>query len=208
MPRIEGVLFDYGGVLATSQWDAFAEFERSRGHEPGALAVRFAIEHPDRPGVPAWHLLETGELAWADYADAVGVEGIHDVVALMPLRSLWPMVHRVRRLRDEGYRVGILTNNVREFGDYWRSTVPIDLFDVVVDSCEVGLRKPDPAIYRLAAERLGVPPERCLFLDDGAANVAAAEEVGMRGLLVGPDIEEAVTALDAVLGEEGLCRSA
>ena len=193
------MLFDYGGVLATSQWEAFAEFERGRGFEPGALAVKFGIEHPSRPGTPAWQLIETGELAWADYADAVGVEGIHDVVALMPLRALWPMVAVVRRLKAEGYKVGILTNNVREFGEYWRSTIPIDLFDVVVDSCEVGLRKPDEAIYLLAAERIGVPPERCAFLDDSAANVAAAEAAGMRGVVVGADLDEAIAALDGIL---------
>ena len=200
MPAIEAVLFDYGGVLATSQWEAFADFERSRGHEPGALAVRFGVEHPSRPGTPAWQLIETGELAWADYAAVVGVEGIEDVAALMPLRALWPMVHRVRRLKDEGYRVGILTNNVREFAAYWHTTIPMELFDVVVDSCEVGLRKPDEAIYRLAAERIGAPPERCLFLDDSAANVAAARAVGMRGIVVA-DVEAAIAELDAVLAE-------
>jgi putative hydrolase of the HAD superfamily len=199
VPEVEAVLFDYGGVLATSQWEAFAEFERARGFEPGALAARFGIEHPSRPGTPAWQLIETGELAWADYADAVGVEGIHDVAALMPLRALWPMVAVVRRLRADGYRLGILTNNVREFGEYWRSTIPVDLFDVVVDSCEVGLRKPDEAIYRLAAERIGVPPARCAFLDDSPVNVAAAEATGMRGVVVGADLDEAIAALDGIL---------
>ena len=200
MPRVDAVLLDYGGVLATSQWEAFAEFERSRGHEPGALAVRFGVEHPSRPGTPAWQLIETGELAWADYAEVVGVEGIEDVAALMPLRALWPMVHRVRRLKGEGYKVGILTNNVREFAAYWHTTIPLDLFDVVVDSCEVGLRKPDEAIYRLAAERIGSPPERCVFLDDSADNVRAATELGMRGIVVDPlQIDVAIAALDDAL---------
>lgn len=208
VPDIDAVVFDYGGVLVTSQWDAFGDYERRVGAEPGSLDRFFGLEHPERPGTPAWHLLETGELPWLDFtsmaaaaAEAAGVrlDGVDDVQAMMPLRAIWPMVQRVRRLKDEDYRLGILTNNVKEFGPYWRGSIPIELFDVVVDSCEEGLRKPDPEIYRRTVERLGVPADRCLFLDDGAANVAAAEDVGMRGLLVGPNVDETIAALDAAL---------
>jgi putative hydrolase of the HAD superfamily len=205
-PRgIEAVVFDYGGVLATSQWDAFADFERRHGLEPGGLVPYFGIEHD---GVPAWHAIETGHLPWADFADevvaratAAGVQlaDVHDIAALMPLGALWPMVHRVRRLKDDGYRLGILTNNVREFGDYWKATIPLHLFDLVVDSSEEGIRKPDPEIYLRTAERLFVEPEQCVFLDDSAANVDGATAVGMRGVVVGPDIDAAIVELDALL---------
>jgi putative hydrolase of the HAD superfamily len=206
---IKAVLFDYGGVLATSQWDAFADFERSHGMEPGGFAPFFGIEHPERPGTPAWHAIETGELAWATFAgwvveraSAAGVviNGADDLDTLMPLGALWPMVHRVRRLKDDGYLLAILTNNVREFGRYWKATVPIDLFDVVVDSCEEGIRKPDPEIYRRTAERLGVDPAECLFLDDSAANCDAAAAIGMATIVVGADITAAVAELDEALG--------
>jgi putative hydrolase of the HAD superfamily len=208
VPGIQAVLFDYGGVLVTSQWEAFADYEQRLGAEPGTLARFFAFEGPGRPGTPAWHLLETGELAWAEFAataaEAAGREGVDlpdvdDVEAMMPLRAVWPMVHRVRRLKDEGYRLGILTNNVRELGSYWRASIPLDVFDAVVDSCEEGIRKPDPEIYRRAADRLGVPAAACLFLDDSGVNVAAAEEVGMRGLVVGPDVDATIAALDEAL---------
>ena len=203
--KVEAVVFDYGGVLATSQWDAFADFERRHGLEPGGLVPYFAVLHE---GGPAWHAIETGELPWADFADAVVANAeaagvtlfdVHDLTALMPLGALWPMVHRVRRLKDEGYRLGILTNNVREFGEYWKSTVPIELFDVVVDSCEEGIRKPDPEIYLRTAERLMVDPKACVFLDDSAANCDAAAAVGMQTVVVGPDIDAAIAELDALL---------
>ena len=202
---MKAVVFDYGGVLATSQWDAFADFERRHGLDAGGLAPYFAVL---RDGAPAWHAIETGHLPWSDFADAVvanaeaaGVQlfDVHDLTALMPLGALWPTVHRVRRLKEEGYRLGILTNNVREFGEYWRATVPIDLFDVIVDSCEEGIRKPDPEIYLRTAERLMVDPKACVFLDDSAANCEAAAAVGMKTVVVGPDIHAAIAALDALL---------
>lgn len=202
---IKAVVFDYGGVLATSQWDAFADFERRHGLEPGGLVPYFAVVHD---GAPAWHAIETGHLPWADFASAVvanasaaGVElfDVHDLTALMPLGALWPMIHRVRALKEEGYRLGILTNNVREFGDYWKATIPIELFDVVVDSCEEGIRKPAPEIYLRTADRLGVHPSECLFLDDSADNCAAAAAVGMATVVVGPDVTAAIAAMDEEL---------
>jgi putative hydrolase of the HAD superfamily len=203
---IEAVVFDYGGVLATSQWDAFADFERRHGLEPGGLVPYFVVEHE---GAPAWHAIETGHLPWGTFADAVvakaTAEGfslldVHDLTALMPLGALWPMVERVRRLKDEGYKLAILTNNVREFAPYWRSTIPCELFDVIVDSCEEGIRKPDPEIYLRTAQRLGVDPAACVFLDDGAANVDGARAVGMHGIVVGADIDAAIAELDGALG--------
>jgi putative hydrolase of the HAD superfamily len=208
---VKAIVFDYGGVLATSQWDAFADFERRLGIEPGGLAPHFGIDHPERPGTPAWQLCEVGELAWSDFAalvvevaarHGVTIPDAHDLDSLMPLGALWPMVHRVRRLKDEGYKLAILTNNVREFGAYWRATVPVDQFDVVVDSCEEGVRKPDPEIYRRTADRLGVDPTECVFLDDGASNCEAAAAVGMRTILVGSDVDAAITELDALLAPD------
>jgi len=205
---VDAVIFDYGGVLATSPWHAFADFERRHGLDPGGLVPYFAVSHES--GLPAWHAIECGQMPWADFADAVvanataaGVDlhDIHDIEALMPLTALWPMVHRVRALRHEGrHKLAILSNNVKEFAEYWRSTVPLHLFDVVVDSCEEGIRKPDPEIYRRTAARLDVAPEACVFLDDSADNVRAAVELGMRGIVVDPlQIDAAISELDAAL---------
>jgi epoxide hydrolase-like predicted phosphatase len=112
-----------------------------------------------------------------------------------------PMVERAQRIVASGYRTALVTNNAHEFRDGWRKLVPADaLFQVIVDSSEVGMRKPDPRIFELALERLGgVPPERALFLDDAASNLVAAEKIGIRTVLVRADLRDALAALDALL---------
>jgi epoxide hydrolase-like predicted phosphatase len=111
------------------------------------------------------------------------------------------MVERAQRIVAHGYRTALVTNNAHEFREGWRRLVPADeLFQVIVDSSEVGVRKPDPRIFELALARLGgVPPERALFLDDAASNVAAAEKLGIRSVLVRSDLSDALAALDALL---------
>ena len=108
------------------------------------------------------------------------------------------MIHRVRELRADGFRTAILTNNVKEWGTYWKESIPLELFDLIVDSCDVGLRKPDPAIFRLTCERLGVAPEAAVFLDDTRRHVEAARQMGLHAILV-RDPWDAMAELDAVL---------
>lgn len=104
-----------------------------------------------------------------------------------------PVVQLVNDLKRLEVRRGVLTNNIREFRDLWRSMLDFDdLFDDVVDSHEVGMRKPDPEIYLLSARRLGVDPSRIVFLDDTESNVEAARRVGMTGVLVDDDPTVAV----------------
>ena len=101
-----------------------------------------------------------------------------------------------------GLRLGVLTNNVLEFRDRWRSMMPFDeWFDDVVDSHEVGLRKPNPAIYQLALSRLGAEAGRTAFLDDVDSNVRAAAGVGIRAVLVE---EDPLPAIATVRGWAGL----
>jgi epoxide hydrolase-like predicted phosphatase len=111
------------------------------------------------------------------------------------------IVEKIRSLRSEGYLTALCTNNVKEGSKAWRERVPVDeLFDAVVDSSEVGMRKPDPRIYGHTLELIGVAdPARAIFLDDHPGNVAGAERAGLVGLLVG-DPAEAVIALDRLLG--------
>jgi epoxide hydrolase-like predicted phosphatase len=101
----------------------------------------------------------------------------HDVVAA------------AREVKAAGLKTGVITNNIKEFSSHWRALLPVDeLFDVVVDSSEEGIRKPDQRIFRLALERLGgVAPERAVFLDDAPGNVAAARALGMYAIHVGAD---------------------
>ena len=111
------------------------------------------------------------------------------------------MIEAVRAVRARGLRTAIVTNNIREYGDAWRARLAIDeLFDLVVDSCEEGVRKPDPAIFHTTLDRLGVDdPGRAVLLDDFEGNLVAARGIGMHGILVGPDPRPALDELAALL---------
>jgi putative hydrolase of the HAD superfamily len=148
-------------------------------------------------------------MAIADWATAVSETGRQQGIEVdfTPLQALLgemtlhePIIERVRSLRTEGYRLGLITNNVREGSAVWRALVPVDeLFDAVVDSSEVGMRKPNPAIYHHALDLLGgVPPAEAVFLDDSPGNVVGAQRAGLHAILV-EEPEAAVRALDALL---------
>ena len=210
MSRIEAVLFDYGGVFTPSPFHAVADYGAKLGVAPDVLVETVFGSYADDTDHP-WHRLERGELVLADAMDeiaalgrargfhanpiefflAMGGSGIHDVV-----------VACARELRAEGLVTALVTNNAAEFREHWRKTLPLDeLFDVVVDSSEEGVRKPDPRIFERTLERLGhVDPARTAFLDDHPGNIAAAARLGIRGVLVGPDPAYAVAELDALLG--------
>lgn len=111
------------------------------------------------------------------------------------------MVDLVMRLREAGLRTGILTNNVREFRDLWRWLLPYDeIFDDIVDSHEVGMRKPNAAIYELALTRLSAVAGRTAFLDDVLSNVEAAERLGLFGVVVDEDTTPAIAAVERLAG--------
>ena len=106
-----------------------------------------------------------------------------------------------RGLHARGVRFAMLTNNVREWEPYWRAKLPIDdIFETVVDSAFVGLRKPDPAIYAIVLERLGLPAEACAFVDDIGVNVEAARELGF-AVVHFHDTAQAIAELDALIGQ-------
>jgi putative hydrolase of the HAD superfamily len=142
------------------------------------------------------HLLETGRLTEAEFFarlcdrhatggdDRLEPVEAREILFGRPMVASEVMVDAVRRVRAAGHRTALLTNNAREWGVTWRALIPLDeLFHVVLDSSEVGLRKPDPAIYRLACRHLGLEPAECLFVDDLECNVEAARELGMEALL-------------------------
>jgi putative hydrolase of the HAD superfamily len=220
---IEAVVFDYGGVISTPITPHLAEFEAAQGYPPGALfellfGAGWDIE-PDVAVAHDWHRLETGDLDMVTFVAGtverspeilgvpLDVDAFATFMAALPIGVHWPVVHRVRELRASGLRLAILTNNVREFAGTWKTTFPVsELFDVVVDSSEVGIRKPDPRVYGLTCERLGVDPEAAVFLDDLPVNVAAARAVGMEAVHVDGDIARALTDLDAILARRGTAR--
>ena len=197
---IKAVLFDFAGVLTSSPWGAMAE----AGGGNLELLIGSYEEDTDHP----WHQVERGEMAIVDWMTAVSETGKAQGVEVdfSPLRAMLgemtlhdPVIDRVRTLRDEGYQLGLITNNVREGSATWRAMVPVDeLFDVVVDSSEVGMRKPNPAIYHHALDALGVAPDEAVFLDDSPGNVEGARRAGLHAILV-DDPVEAVEALDELL---------
>ncbi len=163
-----------------------------------------------------WHRLETGELSLDEYfagvmkrapevlGKPIDMEAYHRFGREMPMGIHWPVVHRIRELKRDGVRVALLTNNVKEFGDAWRSTFPVDeLFEVVVDSSSVGMRKPDQRIYHLTCERVGVEPAAAVFVDDNRDNVEAARAVGMDAVHFGDNPWEALAELDSILERRG-----
>jgi epoxide hydrolase-like predicted phosphatase len=207
---IDAVLFDFGGVFTASPFQAFTSAGEELGARPGQIEeIIFGPYHEDTDHT--WHRLERGEITLATAQRELVAEGARHGLDLNPLEVLArlgrsggiraPLVERARELRRDGYATALVTNNVAELRSHWRAMLPVDeLFDLVIDSSEVGVRKPDPAIYRLTLERLGgLPPERAVFLDDYASNVEAATALGIHGILVGDDLHVAIAALDRLL---------
>ena len=208
---IEAVLWDYGGVFSGSPFEAMAGVAREMGVDPRRyLEIVFGpYDHDtDHP----WHRLERGEIplavARAEIQDLGRREGVDsDPFHLFGAMSRGggaprsEVVEFARELKGAGLRSALVTNNAVEFRAFWRRSIPLDeLFHCVIDSSEVGLRKPDPRIFELALGRLGVPAERAVFLDDYAGNVEAARRVGMRGVLVTDDYAAALAELGRLLG--------
>jgi putative hydrolase of the HAD superfamily len=109
----------------------------------------------------------------------------------------------MRDLKARGLRIGLLTNNVKEFGENWRAMFPIDeLCEEVVDSSHVGMRKPDREIYELTCARMKIAPSEAVFLDDNAENVAAARAFGMEAVQV-LEPEAALAELESILQRRG-----
>jgi len=208
--RFDAVLFDFGGVFTASPFHAVGKMAAELGTSAERLVdVVFGsyssdTDHP-------WHRLERGELPVEEARQAIlslgteqGFEAdLYKLFAAMAssggIRDA--LVECARSLRRDGLRTGLLTNNVAEFREHWRGTLPIgELFDDVVDSSEVGMRKPDLRIFALACERLGVEPARALFLDDHPGNVDAAKKAGLEAVLVGEDPAGALAELDRLLG--------
>jgi putative hydrolase of the HAD superfamily len=209
---IDAVVFDFGGVFTPSPFTAAHAYATQQGADPEAL-VRIVFGAYDTDSDHPWHQLERGELAMVDALEVISADALAAGMRFDAREMFLSMgddgidrtivVEQVRRLRDQGVATAILTNNVREYGDIWRERLGADeLFDVVVDSCLEGMRKPDPAIYRLTLERLEIDTSdahRAVFLDDFEQNVHAARAVGMHGIVVGADPRPALAELDALL---------
>lgn len=177
--RRRGLLIDFGGVLTSSVFASFEAFCAVEGLEPGTMRRVFA-EHPELTRLHAD--LEMGAIEEAAF-DAALAERLGVAPAglagrmFAALRADEEMLDLVRGLRGRGIRTGLISNSWGT-GMYDRAMLD-DLFDALVISGEEGIRKPDPAIYVLGAERIGLAPAECVFVDDLRFNLEPARELGM-----------------------------
>lgn len=204
---LAAVVFDIGGVVQDSPLHAIARYERDHGIEPDAIN-RAVVAAGERG---AWARLERGELTIASFcapfeaecrALGIAVDGHRLMTAIAGAGRPRPrMLEAIRRIRARDLRVAALTNNwVVEASDREpRGHMLREHFDVFVESAVVGLRKPDPRIYALVCERLGLAPARVAFLDDIGRNLKPARELGMTTIKV-DDPDAALRELGAVLG--------
>jgi epoxide hydrolase-like predicted phosphatase len=203
------LICDFGGVLTTPLQEGFLAYQEESGVSLEALGTamaRAAKEHGDHP----LFVLERGEITEVEFRDRIE-RHLEDGFDLGRLRALYferlepngPMIDFIRGLRGRGVRAALLTNNVREWEPLWRSKLPeIDeLFELVVDSAFVGLRKPDPAIFTLTLDRLGgVEPGRCVFVDDLDVNCEAARALGMAAVRF-DTADQAIPEIESALSE-------
>lgn len=209
MSRYKAVLWDLGGVLFESPFDAFARYEERQGLPAGFLRT----VNSTNPDSNAWARMERGEVSLAEFAplfesecQALGhaVSAI-DVLACLTNDLRPEMLAAVHRCRNAGLTTGAITNNHMPFAE-----VPdgirlpqldevLAAFDHVIESSVVGVRKPDPRIYEMACEQLGVLPDECVFLDDLGINLKPARALGMTTIKVGA-ADVALANLEAHLG--------
>lgn len=212
---IQAVLFDFGGVFTGSPFEAMRQ-AATELDMPGDELVELVFGPYERDTDHAWHRVERGELDLADYRTVVRAELQARGLDVDPFEVLQRMassgsegrairddvVEAVREVRAGGRRTALVTNNARELRDLWRPLLPLDeLFDAVIDSSEVGVRKPDRRIFELALARVASVPATSAFLDDHAGNIRAAEALGLRGILVEPDHRPALVALRELLDD-------
>ena len=207
---ISVVISDFGGVLTTPLLRSFAAFQDETGIASASLGV--AMQRiAEREGAHPLFELEKGRITEDRFLADLAVELEADLghrPELHRFRDIYfealdpneEMVELMRGLRERGYRMALLTNNVREWEPLWRSLLPVDeIFELIVDSAFVGMRKPEREIYELILERLGNPePAECLFVDDVEVNIEAARELGMSAVHF-QDNEQAIPEIKAAL---------
>lgn len=189
MSAPKAIVSDFGGVLTTPLGNAFAAWSQETDVPLEDLGQALA-DSLERHGEHPLFVLERGELTESEFIARLELElgdgrriGGMGEAFLAGLERNQEMIDLVADLRRRGLRTALLTNNVREWEPRWRAMLPEidDVFEVVVDSAFVGMRKPEPEIYRLTVERLGdgLRAEECIFVDDMAINCDAARELGM-----------------------------
>ena len=208
--RVRAVLFDFGGVLFSSPFEAFAHYERDHGLPNDFIRQLNATNHEHN----AWAHLERGDVDIEGFAELFEEEArqaghevdAHAILALLSGELRPEMVEAVRRIKARGLTVAGLTNNFTPPGAAERSdereaelAEVFGLFDHIVESSKTGVRKPDPRFYELACETVGIQPNEAVFLDDLGINLKPAKAMGMTTIKV-LSADQALAELEDVLG--------
>jgi putative hydrolase of the HAD superfamily len=205
---IRAVISDFGGVLTTPLIESFLAYQRETGIALEDLGTAMGRLMEQDGGRHPLFELEKGNVSEQEFIERLGAELGRKLDTMSStyfanLHPNEPMIAYMRSLRADGLRLGLLTNNVREWEPLWRAKLPDvdELFEVIVDSGFVGMRKPEPEIYQLTLERMGggLRFEECAFLDDIEVNCEAARALGMTAVRF-HDNDQAIAELDAVLG--------
>jgi putative hydrolase of the HAD superfamily len=209
MAEIEAIVSDFGGVLTTPLIASFLALQDEVGISPENFgkAIRAAA---DGEGGNPLYAIERGEITEETFVERLS-DGLEPLLGHRPqlhgfsemffgaLAPNEPMIELMRELKAEGLRMAMLTNNVREWEPRWRPMLPVDeIFETVVDSAFVGTRKPEAKIYELTVERLGLPAESCLLVDDLAVNCEGARDAGLEAVHF-RDNEQAIAEIRAAL---------
>jgi putative hydrolase of the HAD superfamily len=205
---IEAVIWDFGGVLTTSPFEAFARFEIERGLPADIIRRTNASNHWEN----AWARFERAELDLEAFDQLFAAESLalgaevrgKDVLPLLSGDLRPEMVGALRRVATK-FKTGCITNNLpaNAIGSLGGRSIYVAevmaLFNHVIESAKIGLRKPDPRIYRMMTEALGVDPENCVYLDDLGVNLKPARDMGMTTIKV-LNAPQAIAELEALTG--------
>ena len=205
---VEAVIWDFGGVLTTSPFEAFARYETEHGLPADIIRRTNAANHLEN----AWAKFERAEVdieafdaLFATESKALGAEVRgKDVLPLLSGELRPEMVEALRRVKAR-FKTGCITNNLPANAIGSRSgrslyvAEVMELFDHVIESAKIGLRKPDPRIYQMMTETLAVDPRHCIYLDDLGVNLKPARDMGMTTIKV-LNAEQAIKALEAATG--------
>ena len=199
---ITAALFDFGGVILSSPFEAFHHYETTHGLPQGFIRGLNATN----PDTNAWARFERSELTFDDFADAFEAEAIdaghpidaREVIALLGGELRAEMVEAVHRCHER-LKTALLTNNVVGMDHDDRFAEVFAHFDEVIESSKVGVRKPDVRFYEMACEALDIEPSEAVFLDDLGVNLKPAKALGMTTIKV-LDADQAITELEAVVG--------
>jgi putative hydrolase of the HAD superfamily len=208
MPQIKAAFFDFGGVILSSPFEAFATYEQSNGLPEGFIRGLNATN----PDTNAWAQLERNHVPFDEFcrlyegeATAAGHDiDAREVIALLSGTIRPEMVEAVRRCKER-LKTACLTNNIVTFDEFPKEATAngrddvLAMFDVIVESSKVGVRKPETRFYEIACEQCGVEPVEAVFLDDLGINLKPAKAMGMTTIKV-VDPADALAELEAAVG--------